>query len=180
MLRAGMAMTAAGAAAGALDPAGLGWLGWTAAGLGLVVALYGLARQARRRSFSRTLESLRALPPGAFEERVAAWLRRGRWEVEVVGGPGDGGVDLLARKGSSVAAVQCKRLAGDAAVSAGVVRELYGAAVAARATLAVLVTTGRVSPAARQWAAERDGEPRLVLIDGEAAAAAARTGRLRL
>lgn len=180
MMRAGVAAIAAGATAGALDAGGLGWLGWSLAGLGLVVVLYGVARRAERRASLRTLEGLRGLPPGAFEERVAQWLRRAGWKVEVVGRPGDGGVDLVARKGRAVAAVQCKRLAAGGTVGAGVVRELYGAAVAAGVTAAVLVTTGRVSQAARQWAAERDGEPKLVLLDGEAAAAAARAGRLRL
>ena len=49
--------------------------------------------------------------------------------------------------------MQCKRYAESAAVSASQVRDLYGAALAERATGAVLVTTGRVSGPALEWAA---------------------------
>lgn len=180
MTRALLAGAAAGAAIAWLNPLGLAWLGWVAAGTCLLVLLLQFAHVLHRRSAGRTLEGLRAMPPGAFEEAVARWLRRGGWRVEWRGGTGDGGIDLMGWKRGETAVVQCKRYADRTAVPAAVVRELFGAAVAADATFAVLVTTGRVSRQAAEWAAAREGRPRVVLVDAEAVARAAMRGRLTL
>ncbi len=178
LTKLGMGLLAAGSAAAWLGPAGLEWAGWTAAGSGSVLLLYAAAAAGRRGAELRTLEGLRALPPAEFEARVAAWLERDGWRVERVGGPGDGGIDLLARRGKDLAAVQCKRFAGSAAVGAGAVRDLYGAAIAAGATVALLVTTGRVTAPAKAWAGRLSQGPRVTLADAGRVAAAARGGRL--
>jgi hypothetical protein len=78
------------------------------------------------------------------------------------GGPGDGGVDLRLERPGRRAIVQCKWYGGY--VGPAMVREVYGALVHEQADEAYLVTTGRLSAAARRWAA---GKP-LLLIDGEA------------
>lgn len=148
------------------DPAGLRWVGGAGASVGAVLVLFRFATAARRRAARRTLEGLRAMAPEAFEGEVAVWLRRDGWRVERTGGPRDGGVDLVAKRGRETAFVQCKRLREGGAVGASTVRDLYGAAVAGGATLAVLVTTGRVSPAAREWAEGLAGRPRMVVVDG--------------
>ncbi|WBL35562.1 restriction endonuclease [Tepidiforma flava] len=178
MTKLGAALAAAGAAAAWAGPAGLAWAGWTAAAAGALLLVYRAAAALRRRAVLRTLEGLRGLPPAEFEARVAAWLERDGWRVEQTGGPGDGGIDLIAKKGRDVAAVQCKRFAGGAAVGASAVRDLYGAATAAGATLAVLVTTGRVTAPAAAWAAGLRQGPKLVLVDSGSVAEAARGGRL--
>jgi HJR/Mrr/RecB family endonuclease len=56
-----------------------------------------------------------------FEDFVAELLRAAGYKVDVVGGAGDQGVDLLMKKGRKLIAVQCKkygRPVGNAAVSA--------------------------------------------------------------
>ena len=93
------------------------------------------------------------------------WLRRDGWHVEHRGGTGDGGIDILARRRKETLAVQCKRYAESAAVSAAQVRDLYGAAVATGATAAVLITTGRVSGPAVAWAETLPPGPALTFHD---------------
>lgn len=130
-------------------------------------------RFVRKRAGRRSVNGLRLLPPAEFEAEVARWLRRDGWHVEQRGGTGDGGIDLVARRGSEALAVQCKRYAESAAVSAAQVRDLYGAAIANRSTRALLVTTGRVSNAARSWCdALPDGTP-VHIFDAEDLAAVA-------
>jgi HJR/Mrr/RecB family endonuclease len=56
-----------------------------------------------------------------FERFMAELLRAAGYKVDVVGGAGDQGVDLLVKKGRKLIAVQCKkygRPVGNAAVSA--------------------------------------------------------------
>jgi hypothetical protein len=160
------------------DPNGYRWAG--VAGLfavALAVAVAG-GRWSRRRAARRSVEGLRKLHPGDFEAEVGRWLQREGWRVEHRGGTGDGGIDLLARKRGETLAVQCKRYAEHATVTASQVRELYGAAVAEGATGAVLVTTGRVSKAAREWCEGLPSGPRAVLVEGADLASTAAGGRL--
>jgi HJR/Mrr/RecB family endonuclease len=118
-----------------------------------------LHRAILRRRAVRTVAGLRALSPAEFEAAVGHWLRRDGWHVQHCGGPADGGIDLLARKGHDTLAVQCKRYAETASVTSPQVRDLYGAAVAAGATRALLVTTGRISSAATTWCSELTTPP---------------------
>jgi len=58
---------------------------------------------------------------GEFEDFMAQLLRAAGYKVDVVGGAGDQGVDLLMKKGRKLIAVQCKkygRPVGNAAISA--------------------------------------------------------------
>ena len=141
--------------------------------------VYRAVRHVRKRSARRSVAGLRALPPADFEAEVARWLRRDGWHVEHRGGTGDGGIDLIAMRGSEAVAVQCKRYAESAAVSAAQVRDLYGAAVAHGSTRALLVTTGRVSGAAKGWCDALPAGTPVHLFDGEQLAAIA-AGRLAL
>ena len=147
------------------DPNGYRWAGVA----GLFAAALALAvaggRWSRRRAARRSVEGLRKLHPDDFEAEVAGWLQREGWRVERRGGTGDGGIDLLARKRGETLAVQCKRYAEHATVTASQVRELYGAAVAEGATAAVLVTTGHVSGPAQAWAESLPGGPAIHLLD---------------
>lgn len=161
---------------------GHGGLRWTAAGV-LSVSLLALGlrlrRHVRRRIAVRTVEGLRRLPPHDFEQEVGRWLKREGWRVEQRGGTGDGGIDLLATRGRETLAVQCKRYAESATVTAAQVRDLYGAAVASGSTRAALVTTGRISRAAMAWAEELPAGLRMHLVDSEAVGQFA-TGQWRL
>ena len=134
---------------------------------------YKAVRFVRNRAARRTVAGLRALQPADFESEVARWLRRDGWHVEQRGGSGDGGIDLIAMRGSEALAVQCKRYAESAAVSAAQVRDLYGAAVAHGSTRALLVTTGRVSGAARGWCEALPAGTPVHLFDAEHLAAVA-------
>lgn len=157
-----------GAGAAWTDVAGTRWLGVGAFALALLLVAIGLRGAMRRRRARRTLVGLRALHPGEFEGEVGRWLRREGWSVEQRGGTGDGGIDLVATRGRETLAVQCKRYAETAAVSAAQVRDLYGAAVASGSTRAALMTTGRVSRAAAAWCAALPSGTRLELFDAEA------------
>ena len=144
----------------------------------LIVLRFALALRRHRRS--RTLDGLRAMTPAAFERTVGAWFARDGWLVEHRGRSGDHGIDVLAFHGDDLIAIQCKRYAEGTAVTPAQLRELYGAAVAAGATQALLVTTGRVSRAALLWAGQLPtAPPRLdVLAATDAVEMAA--GRLRI
>ncbi|MEO8540057.1 MAG: restriction endonuclease [bacterium] len=160
------------------DVAGMRWYGVAMSVLALLVAAHGVRSGIRRRRARRTVRGLRALHPGEFETEVGRWLRREGWQVEHRGGTGDGGIDILARRGKEMLAVQCKRYAETAAVSAAQVRDLYGAAIAEGSTQAALVTTGRISRAATAWCESLPAGPRFRLFDaaavGELAAGRAR------
>ncbi len=147
------------------NPNGYRWAG--VVGLALAVALAGLAagRWSRRRAARRSVEGLRRLPPADFEAEVARWLQREGWNVEHRGGTGDGGIDIVARRRQATIAVQCKRYAEHATVTAAQVRELYGAAVAEGTTAAMLVTTGHISAPAQSWVESLPGGPALRLVD---------------
>src|SRR5690606_11908199 len=115
-----------------------------------VLILWRVARWERRRRLHRTVVGLRSLPPAQFEAEVGRWLRRDGWRIEHRVGTGEGGIDIVATKGRETLAIQCKRYAETTPVTASQLRDLYGAAIAEGATGAVMVTTGRVSKAARQ------------------------------
>jgi len=145
----------------------------------LVVALRStLALRRHRRN--RTLDGLRAMTPATFERVVGAWFARDGWLVEHRGRSGDDGIDVLAFHGGELIAVQCKRYAEGTAVTPAQLRELYGAAVAAGATRALLVTTGRVSRAALRWAEDLPlAPPRLEVLEAPEVVDLA-AGRLRV
>lgn len=110
------------------------------------------------------LESLHNLSPKGFERQVAQLLEiEGYREVQVQGGSNDRGVDIICldMEGRLVA-VQCKRFATNATVSAMVVQHLVGMAVKSKAHRAMLVTTGSFTGPARTQANDFDIE----LIDG--------------
>ncbi|MEW5987202.1 MAG: restriction endonuclease [Chloroflexota bacterium] len=154
-------------------------LGQAACGFTLLVVWAALWwRQRAKRS--RPMPALRvaelyALQPGEFEEYVAAVFRRKGYRVKVTGGSGDHGVDVaLQHPDGRRAIVQCKRYQNT--VGEETVRELYGTLIHEEVAHAFLVTTAEISPAAREWAADKP----ITLIDGETLArltAAGASGR---
>ena len=159
-----------GASSGLLawfDPLDLRWLGFALLAVCALPMLWHLARWDRRRRLRRTVEGLRSLPPAEFEAEVGRWLQRDGWRIEHRGGTGDGGIDIVATKRRETLAIQCKRYAESTPVTASQLRDLYGAAVAEGATGAVLVTTGRVSRAAREWCEALPGGLPVRLVEAD-------------
>lgn len=96
--------------------------------------------------------------------RVGEAYRRKGFAVRETGGTGaDGGVDFVLTKEREVTLVQCK-LWRSTSVGVAVVRELFGVMAAQGATTGVVVTSGRFSPAAVEFASGRNVD----LIDGPA------------
>lgn len=98
-----------------------------------------------------------------FELLVGEALRHQGFSVVETGGNGpDGGIDLIAHKGGEKYLVQCKQWRS-LQVGVPVVRELYGAMAAEGATGGFVITSGRFTGPAKQFASGRN----LRLVDGE-------------
>jgi restriction system protein len=127
------------------------------------------AASAETRWEDETLETIKQIPPKAFETLCQRLLREsGFIQVEITGRGGDGGIDGrgVVRVGGVLSfhvIFQCKRYKDT--VSASVVRDFRGAMVG-RADKGLLITTGTFTRDARAEA-QRDGAPPLDLIDGE-------------
>lgn len=120
-----------------------------------------LLEEKRNRFNASTLEELRSLSPSEFEELVARTYRAQGHHVQVVGGTGDHGIDLIVRSHRGETwLVQCKRYRGK--IGEPVVRDFYGALKASDADGGAVITTGTISDAARLWA---EGKP-IKLYDG--------------
>ncbi len=109
-----------------------------------------------------SLESIRALPWKQFEFLVAEAYRRQSYQVEFSLGRGaDGGVDLTLRRAGRMSIVQCKQWKVFS-VGAPVIREMFGLMTAEGADEAIIVTSGKFTRDAQEFAA---GKP-IQLIDG--------------
>ena len=98
-----------------------------------------------------------------FELLVGEALRRQGFSVQEAGGAGpDGGIDLVARKDGEKYLVQCKQWRS-VQVGVPVVRELYGAMAAEGAVGGFVISSGRFTKAAKEFASGRN----LKLVDGE-------------
>jgi restriction system protein len=109
------------------------------------------------------IESIRSLSWRDFECLVSEAYRRKGYSAEVVGtASGDGGVDICLIAPGEKVLVQCKQWK---AFKVGVttVRELLGVVVSQKATKGVLVTSGRFTREAKQFAREN---PQIQLVDG--------------
>ncbi len=108
------------------------------------------------------IAELYALSPAEFEAYVARLFRRKGYRVEMRGGSGDHGVDLMVtNRQRRKAVVQCKRYRNQ--IGPDIVRELYGTLMHEKAAHAFLVTTASISQSAQDWAR---GKP-MTLIDGD-------------
>lgn len=100
----------------------------------------------------------------AFEQLVGEAFRRRGFDVAETGGGGaDGGIDLVLMKGREQHFVQCKHWKA-LQVGVAVVRELYGVMASKGAAGGFVVTSGRYTPDAIEFASGRNIE----LIDGRA------------
>ena len=97
-----------------------------------------------------------------FELLVGEALRRRGFTVQEAGGGGpDGGIDLLVRRDGEKYLVQCKQWRA-MQVGVSVVREVYGAMAAEGAVGGFVITSGRFTDPAREFASGRN----LQLVDG--------------
>lgn len=137
-------------------------------GVCVMAAIISLVRRAHGRrladeALSRSDASLTAgLGWREFERLIGEGFRRRGYQVAETGGGGpDGGVDLMLDKDGERGLVQCKHWRASS-VGVEVVRELYGLMTARGAVRGFVVTSGRYSNAAREFASGRNVE----LIDG--------------
>jgi restriction system protein len=118
----------------------------------------------RRQLFERNqeLEKIRQLSWQRFEELVAEVYRRRGYSAAITGGGGaDGGVDVTLRREGEMVFVQCKHWKA-ITVDVSKARELLGVVAAKSADKGILITSGRFTPSAKQFAVGN----RLDLIDG--------------
>jgi len=109
-----------------------------------------------------SLESLRNTSWKQFEFLVAEAYRRQGYQVEYSLGRGtDDGVDLTLRQDGRTSLVQCKQWKVFS-IGASVIREMFGLMTAEHADEAIIVTTGKFTRDAQDFAA---GKP-IQLIDG--------------
>lgn len=134
-----------------------------AAGAGFARGIFHWWGRRRRYAKAAKLQSYRHLSPHAFEQLTADYYRKAGYSVELVGTPGqaDGGIDVIVRKGGKTTLVQCKHWRSNIGVA--IVREMYGLLHHHGADAAAVISTGKISPDARDFA---QGKP-IELIDGD-------------
>lgn len=110
---------------------------------------------------ARSLEALNHMSWLEFELLVGEAFRRRGFGINEQGGEGpDGGIDIVLTKAGKRYLVQCKQWKVTT-VGVDVVRQHFGIMAAARADGGFVVTSGRFTDAARQFA-----QGRVSLIDG--------------
>jgi restriction system protein len=115
----------------------------------------GRERKAEREALTEMLpDKLTSMSGQEFERYMAEVFQKLGHKVDIVGGPGDQGVDLLVKVGRKRVAVQCKlhgKPVGRAAVS-----EVYAGAKHHGVSQAWLVAPGGFTPAAQELAKSTD------------------------
>ncbi|CAM5775061.1 hypothetical protein LMIY3S_04834 [Labrys miyagiensis] len=100
---------------------------------------------------ARIPEAMEEIMPEDYEHLCADLLRKAGWEADVTGQSGDQGVDILARQGEVVVALQCKLYFGNP-VGNKAVQEAHAAAGYSDADYAVVVSNRDFTKAAEQLA----------------------------
>ena len=110
----------------------------------------------------QSIDFLIALSPEQFQELIWVVYRQLGYSVYETSFMHDGGADGILERNNQKLVLQCKRYRGN--VGQPVVRDLFGTYMHLNANGAVLVTSGRVSAAARHFAKNKHIE----IIDGDA------------
>ncbi len=110
----------------------------------------GRQRRRDRKCAASDMAAVDRMSGVEFEEFVAAQLRTRGWSVVHTASTGDYGVDLIATKGGTRMAVQCKRQAKPVGVAA--VQQVVSGAAHHGCHQAVVVTNQAFTKAARQLA----------------------------
>jgi len=137
---------------------------WATSLVGLMWLLAELLKLSGRRKFDRLNETdkIRDLEWLEFERMVSEAFRRQGYQVEQRGGSNpDGGIDQRLRKDGQVTLVQCKHWK-QWKVGVQVVRELLGVVTCEGAQSGIVVTSGRFTQEAQDFARKAD----VRLIDG--------------
>lgn len=133
--------------------------------VGAVASVHG--QRKRERLVSQVAESASPASLGEmswteFEGLVQEAFRLKGYSARRIGGDGpDGGVDLVLERGAEKSLVQCKQWRAQR-VGVSVVRELYGVMAARGATAGFVVTSGRFTSDASEFASGRN----IQLIEG--------------
>jgi restriction system protein len=133
----------------------------------LIAAVMSASRRWKRRKLlagvvsSAAPDVLNHLTWREFEMLVGEAFRVQGYRVVETGGSADGGVDVVLRKDSEKYFVQCKQWRAQT-VGVPIVREMYGAMAAHGATGGFVVTSGRFTKPASEFAEGRN----VTLIDG--------------
>lgn len=144
---------------------GLLLLQWFCLGASVISAIKAFGRRMLFKA-AKDIDAIRAMSWREFESLVGEFYRRQGYRVEDTGGGGaDGGVDLLLRRDGEKVLVQCKQWR-TFKVGVSIVREMYGVMVAEHADRVIVVTSGRYTNDAIQFAR---GKP-MDLVDGAALA----------
>lgn len=101
----------------------------------------------------RLPEYLLKMHPQEFEDLVCDLFRKMGYEVEHTQYSGDGGIDGYLKKDGELSILQCKRVKGS--VGEPILRDLFGTMHDKGAKEGLVVTTGKVSMQASQWAANK-------------------------
>jgi len=111
-------------------------------GLALIPFAFAMVMEERHNHLTAdSIAEMRALSPAEFEELVAETYRAQGHSVEIVGGTGDHGIDLVVHsRTNEIWFIQCKRYKGK--IGEPVVRDFYGALRAANADRGAIITTG--------------------------------------
>jgi restriction system protein len=109
------------------SPVAAGLIFFVAMAVPALIIIY-LKKSAARKFFGTkdSLQKIRSLTPGQFEEFIADLFLRLGYSAETVGGSGDGGIDVVATKDGIKHYIQCKKFITQQ-VSVGAVRDFYGA-----------------------------------------------------
>jgi HJR/Mrr/RecB family endonuclease len=141
---------------------------WTAGGilfiLLTIISVKDVLTLFNRNETSRSdLQWMLSLNPTEFERLVADTYRSYGNKVQIIGGKGDHGIDLIVEApNGEKRVVQCKRWKGK--IGEPVVRDFAGAMQHEGASEGAIITTGTYTPQAIAWA---KGKP-IRLYDGEA------------
>jgi restriction system protein len=143
-------------------------LAWVAAGA--VLLLWVMAEvwklfNRRLLDGQADLASIKNISWQEFEHLVSEAYRRKGYLAEVVGNAGgDGGVDIQLTGPGETVLVQCKQWRAFK-VGVTIVREMLGVVVSQRASRGIIVTSGRFTQEARDFA---KATPTIQLVDGPA------------
>ena len=97
------------------------------------------------------------LSGGVFERELATLFKRRGYRVELKGGAGDGGIDILAWKDGKTTIIQCKRYKNPAGPAAA--RELYGSLMASGADRGILACTAGWTKGVEDFVEGLEGKP---------------------
>lgn len=129
----------------------------------LILTIYQKRRKKIFFESKKTLESIKNLKPDQFEEFVCNLFNKLGYNTERVGGPNDGGIDVIATKNGVKHYIQCKKFI-TRQVSVGDMRNFYGAVVdKLNDAKSFFVTTNVFTLEAERFAL---GKP-IELIDGK-------------